>query len=185
MKFFSFAFLALFFVTSSQISAEEIDSDKIFQYNCSVCHTVGGGKVVGPDLMGLKERREKTWLRSFIVSSSGMIQAGDELAIEVFNEHNQVPMPDHKHLSDNELNALVNWIFEQEAVTEVKATEEISSQNGIEETESMESDSTGFSLDSPVNQAILGLSIATFILLISAVVLLFFIVKMIRMINCK
>jgi mono/diheme cytochrome c family protein len=183
MKFCSFAFLALFFVTSSQGSAEEIDGAKIFQDNCSVCHTVGGGKVVGPDLIGLQERREKTWVRSFIVSSSEMIQAGDELAIEVFNEHNQVPMPDHKHLSEEELDALVNWIFEQEPVAEVKVTEEISTENGIEETESMESDSTGFSLDSPVNQAILGLSIATFILLISAVVLLFFTVKMIRMIG--
>ena len=31
--------------------------EQLFQTNCSACHTVGGGRLVGPDLAGVPEKR--------------------------------------------------------------------------------------------------------------------------------
>src|SRR4030065_1033317 len=34
----------------------------IFQQKCSACHTVGGGRSVGPDLAGVTSTRDRAWL---------------------------------------------------------------------------------------------------------------------------
>ena len=35
--------------------------EEIFQSKCSACHSIGGGRRVGPDLAGVMERRTKDW----------------------------------------------------------------------------------------------------------------------------
>ncbi len=49
----------------------------IFASRCAVCHTIGGGPSMGPDLQGVTERRSEAWLRSFIPDPQGMVDAGD------------------------------------------------------------------------------------------------------------
>lgn len=80
--------------------------EKKFNTVCTACHTVGGGKRVGPDLKGVTNKRTEKWLMSFIKSSQTMVKSGDKDAVAIFKEFNNIPMPD-QNLSDKELKDLI------------------------------------------------------------------------------
>ncbi|MBI4299894.1 MAG: c-type cytochrome [Chloroflexi bacterium] len=42
------------------------EGKELFQAKCSICHTIGQGTKVGPDLKGVMARRDRDWLTSFI-----------------------------------------------------------------------------------------------------------------------
>lgn len=69
------------------------DGEALFKEKCVACHTIGGGKLVGPDLQGVTERRAKDWLTNWISAPDQMLASGDATATELFKEYNQVPMP--------------------------------------------------------------------------------------------
>lgn len=83
--------------------------EEMFQQSCAVCHTVGGGRLVGPDLQGVTERREEDWLISFIQSSQDMIAARDPVAVQLFEEYAQMPMPDQPY-SDEQVRQILDYI---------------------------------------------------------------------------
>jgi mono/diheme cytochrome c family protein len=68
--------------------------EEIFQSGCNACHTIGGGRLVGPDLLGASDRRSEEWLVEFVQHSQAMVEAGDPVAVGLFEEHNKVTMPD-------------------------------------------------------------------------------------------
>ena len=65
----------------------------IFEGLCTGCHTIGGGKSVGPDLQGLAERRDADWVRAFVLGPDKVIAAGDPIAKQLVAEYNNVAMP--------------------------------------------------------------------------------------------
>ena len=89
---------------------EVIDGKAIYKARCSACHKIGGGKLVGPDLKGVTERRSEDWVKGFIKNSQAMIEAGDKDAIAIFDEYNKVMMPAHPDLTDDQLTALIRYI---------------------------------------------------------------------------
>ncbi|MCF8371695.1 MAG: cytochrome c [Bacteroidales bacterium] len=84
----------------------------LFEKSCVACHTIGGGRTVGPDLLGVNQKRDKTWLISFIKSSQGFIKSGDADAMALFNEFMKIPMPD-QNLTDAEINQILQYINEK------------------------------------------------------------------------
>jgi cytochrome c2 len=105
------AVLALLIIkpTFSQSSGESL-----FVKTCKACHTVGQGKVIGPDLYNVHNRRSENWIKRFIKSSQGVINSGDETAINLFNEFNRSVMPDQP-FSNDELNEILLYIKDQSA----------------------------------------------------------------------
>jgi cytochrome c oxidase cbb3-type subunit III len=94
----------------SVLAWSQVDAGKkIFEDNCTSCHSIGGGKIVGPDLQGVTERRKEDWIKKFVVNSQALIAAGDAEAKAVFDENGQIPMPEHGHLKEADLNALVDY----------------------------------------------------------------------------
>lgn len=81
----------------------------LFQSKCGICHTIGGGKLIGPDLLGVTERRAEDWLLSFISSSQTMIKSGDGIAVALFKDFNEVIMPDPQ-LSDGEIKSILGYV---------------------------------------------------------------------------
>jgi len=66
---------------------------QVYQQKCVACHTIGGGRFVGPDLKGVTDLREHDWLVRWIVEPDKMLAEGDALAQQLFAEYNNVPMP--------------------------------------------------------------------------------------------
>jgi cytochrome c2 len=103
---------------------------------CAACHTIGGGRVIGPDLQGVSERRDEAWLIKFIQNSQAMIQAGDPDAVKIFAEYNNIPMPPN-NLTDDQVRTLLAYIenFDKDAVSEEKAEEIVAESYGTYEVE--------------------------------------------------
>jgi mono/diheme cytochrome c family protein len=57
------------------------------------CHTIGGGRLTGPDLKDLSQRQEREWLVNFLMDPRGMIASGDPYAQRIYEEARNVPMP--------------------------------------------------------------------------------------------
>lgn len=67
---------------------------QIFEQKCAICHSIGGGVKVGPDLSGVSARRGEDWLIKFITSSKSVIQSGDKDAVALFEQYKKIEMPD-------------------------------------------------------------------------------------------
>jgi mono/diheme cytochrome c family protein len=63
-----------------------------FKRNCASCHTIGGGRLVGPDLLNVSERKDRAWLARFIVDPVGVLDSGDAYALKMKNEARGVVM---------------------------------------------------------------------------------------------
>ena len=63
-----------------------------FRLNCTSCHTIGGGRLVGPDLHNVGERKDRAWLARFIVDPQGVIDSGDAYAMKLLEEARGVKM---------------------------------------------------------------------------------------------
>jgi len=96
--------------------------EQVFNTTCFACHTIGGGRLVGPDLLGVHERRSRAWLEGFVKSSQSMIDNGDAEAVALFAEFNQLPMPDSIN-SDEQIRQVLDYIEAQSsaAVAETSA----------------------------------------------------------------
>jgi len=104
------SFISVVLVTSLLASSSYgFNAKKKFKRKCSSCHTIGGGDLVGPDLKGITSRRSEQWLIKFIQSSADLIASGDEDAIAIFKQYNEMAMPDQK-FTDQEVKYLLQFI---------------------------------------------------------------------------
>lgn len=65
---------------------------QIFQSKCTACHTIGKGKLVGPDLAGVTLRREEGWLKRQILEPQTLLAENDPIAVQLLQESNNIPM---------------------------------------------------------------------------------------------
>jgi len=83
--------------------------EQVFNTTCFACHTIGGGRLIGPDLAGIHENRSQEWLEQFIRSSQTLIKSGDADAVALFEEYNSMLMPD-SFLSDEQIRDVLSFI---------------------------------------------------------------------------
>jgi cytochrome c2 len=74
-------------------SGQAATGAEIYNNVCVACHSIGGGKRIGPDLKGIHERRSEEWLVKFIASSQTVVKSGDPVAVALFDEF-KIVMPD-------------------------------------------------------------------------------------------
>ena len=101
--------LALATLISSITIAIAQDGKQLFKTNCASCHTVGKGKLVGPDLKDVQSRHEKQWIQKWVKSSQTLVKAGDAQAVKLFNDNNKIPMPDLT-ISEDQINSIIGFI---------------------------------------------------------------------------
>lgn len=64
-----------------------------FRQNCMSCHTIGGGRLTGPDLKDVTQRKDRDWLTRFIIDPRSLIDAGDPYALKLMQESRNAVMP--------------------------------------------------------------------------------------------
>ena len=84
--------LAMLFCAISAAGQSQPPAD-YFRQSCASCHTVGGGRLVGPDLKNVFQRKDRAWLTQFIVAPKSTIDSGDPYAAQLLKESNGVVMP--------------------------------------------------------------------------------------------
>lgn len=109
MKSISGLAIVLVVASSFSTASAQNQGEALYNQTCVACHTIGGGRLIGPDLAGVNTRRTEAWIISFIQSSQDMIAAGDADAIAVFQEYLRFPMPNHP-LSDDDVRAIIGYI---------------------------------------------------------------------------
>ena len=104
--------------------AQKLDiSDKgryIFTTHCAACHTIGHGDKIGPDLLGVTNVRERTWLARFISTPDKVLAEKDPIATALFKKYNEVNMPNLR-LADVDLNSLIDFLERQSAAHDKEA----------------------------------------------------------------
>ncbi len=105
----------LVLLASGGVLAQESAVD--FKTQCMSCHTIGGGRLVGPDLKGVTERKDRAWLSRFIVDPIGVINSGDAYALKLKDEARGVMMPTVPGMNLERAKALLDLI-EAESVLE-------------------------------------------------------------------
>jgi cytochrome c2 len=81
---------ALALSVTSPLAQDRVDD---FKTHCMSCHTIGGGRLVGPDLQNVADRKDRAWLARFIVDPVGVMNSGDAYAIKLRDEARGVLMP--------------------------------------------------------------------------------------------
>ena len=74
---------------------------------CGACHTIGKGKISGPDLLGVTERRDEEWLKKWLKNPDTMVFT-DPIAKEMLQEY-MVPMP-NVGLTDEQVTYLIEYL---------------------------------------------------------------------------
>jgi len=103
------------FISVLDYSYSQTTGELIFTKDCQVCHTIGKGRMVGPDLIDIENRRTESWIIGFVKSSQDMVKNKDQDAVSLFNEYNKIVMPD-QNLSDKEIRDVLVFIREQSLV---------------------------------------------------------------------
>ncbi|MBN3584242.1 c-type cytochrome [Algoriphagus aestuarii] len=81
----------------------------IFNANCKQCHKLDQ-KYTGPALRGATDRQPAENVKKFIKNSQVVIGSGDSYYNDLYKEYNNVNMPQHEFLSDDDLNNLLAYI---------------------------------------------------------------------------
>lgn len=86
------------------------DASAFFKQNCVNCHTIGGGRLTGPDLKDVGARRDRAWLVQFLQSPKAMIDSGDPYAAKLQQDARGVVMPNIAGMNPQQAQALLDLI---------------------------------------------------------------------------
>ena len=92
------------------VSVRAQDAANFFEENCTVCHTIGDGPLSGPDLKGLAQRKDRTWLIQFLRDPEAVINSGDPYAKQIVQDSSGVVMPTFPEITPELAAALLDLI---------------------------------------------------------------------------
>ena len=81
----------------------------LFASRCSVCHTVGQGEKMGPDLLGVTARRSREWLLRYIQMPDQVLASGDPIATQLSEKYRGARMP-NVNLGGADVVAIVGYL---------------------------------------------------------------------------
>src|SRR5436305_33100 len=81
-----------------------------FAQKCKACHSIGGGRRVGPDLKGVTSQKDRAWMEKFIQNPKAVIDTGDSFAVQLQQEYRGMVMPTVPGVTPELAESLVNFI---------------------------------------------------------------------------
>ena len=97
-------------LAATAVSTSAQEAADFFRQNCISCHTVGGGRLTGPDLKNITQRKEREWLVEFLQGPQAMIDKGDPYALKLQQEARGVVMPNISGMSKDRAQALLTLL---------------------------------------------------------------------------
>lgn len=91
--------------------AEDVAED--FKRNCATCHTIGGGRLTGPDLKDVGKRRDIGWLVQQIQDPRVLVQRGDPVMMDLMREYPAARMPAVAGMTPERARSLLTLIEEE------------------------------------------------------------------------
>lgn len=113
--FIIFCFLTLGLIFSAALAYAASPAEQgqaVFEKNCKVCHTIGGGKNIGPDLKDVTTRRDSAWIISFITGPDKVISQGDPIAKDLVQQFAGLQMP-NLGISQDDARAILAYLKDQ------------------------------------------------------------------------
>jgi cytochrome c2 len=103
-----FSCLTVVLLLAAPLAAQEPAA--FFKQNCMSCHTVGGGRLAGPDLKDVTQRRDKAWLTQWIQNPKAVLDSGDPYAQKLLQDSRGVAMPSIAGVNPQLAGALVDLL---------------------------------------------------------------------------
>lgn len=94
------------------------ETSDYFRQNCMNCHTIGGGRLTGPDLKNVGARKDREWLTKFMMDPKGVIAGGDPYALKILEESRNVPMPTLSGMTKERAEKLLDLIEAESKLAE-------------------------------------------------------------------
>lgn len=85
-------------------------AENYFRQNCSMCHTIGGGHLIGPDLEGVTKRKDRAWLVKFLQDPKAVIDSKDPYAAQLLQDAHGLVMPSLPGMTRNLASSLLDYI---------------------------------------------------------------------------
>lgn len=89
--------------------------EQIYRSRCATCHSITGNELagaLGPDLLGVTQRREKRWLYDWLKAPDQMLNKKDPIAMAMYEKYNKLAMPNMR-LNKEEAEALLEYIDDE------------------------------------------------------------------------
>ncbi|MFB3916167.1 MAG: c-type cytochrome [Terriglobales bacterium] len=102
--------LLLMLMVAASAAAQDMTPVDYFRQNCMSCHTIGGGRLTGPDLKDVTQRKDPAWLTKFMSNPSAMIASGDPYALKLRDEAGGVVMPTLPGMTPQRAQQLLDFI---------------------------------------------------------------------------
>jgi nitrite reductase (NO-forming) len=87
-----------------------------FESKCVLCHSIGGGAKVGPDLQGVTKRRADAWLTRWLLDTEKMQQSDPEAKGLVAKYRMPMPNPGLKAAEVRDLLKFFHWSDQREGL---------------------------------------------------------------------
>lgn len=101
----------------STAAAQDLDEARgFFRDNCARCHTIGGGRLTGPDLQNVHLRQQRDWLETFMLDPQARIDGGDPYALELLESARGVVMPQVAGVDMERARSLLDLIEQESAL---------------------------------------------------------------------
>ncbi|MFT3825616.1 MAG: cytochrome c [Chitinophagaceae bacterium] len=86
--------------------------ERLFLDNCGVCHSMAKD-IDGPSLKGIRDRiKDSALLYEWIRNSPAVLQSGNAYFNQLFKKWNRTPMSTFPGLTDNEIEAILDYVDE-------------------------------------------------------------------------
>jgi mono/diheme cytochrome c family protein len=108
MKLKSIVITVSMTVCSLALNAQ--DGAALFKQTCSACHSIGKGKLVGPDLKGVNSKRTEAWIINFVKDAKAFSEK-DADAKAMVTEFGY-PMPPLPNVPEADIKAIIKYIGE-------------------------------------------------------------------------
>lgn len=92
------------------LAAAQQPAADYFRQNCASCHTIGGGRLTGPDLKNVTQRKDRVWLVQWLQGPKSVLDSGDPYAQQMLQEARGVVMPTVAGMSPAQAELLLDLV---------------------------------------------------------------------------